>query len=84
MLFRSKEGLGKAPAGVMPWFDVPGRRTADTTVVCGHWSTLGLVMRPNLMALDTGCVWGRQLSAIRLSDRQVIQVQCPDCGTNGG
>lgn len=81
MDFKTKEGLGNAPAGFMPWFDVPGRRTEDVTVVCGHWSTLGLVMRPNLMALDTGCVWGGKLTAARLAPnpaaRTVIQVECP-------
>lgn len=81
MDFKTKEGLGRAPAGFMPWFDIPGRRTADVTVVCGHWSTLGLVMRPNLMALDTGCVWGGKLTAARLApdlaQREVIQVDCP-------
>ncbi len=81
MDFKTKEGLGNAPAGFMPWFDVPGRRTENVTVVCGHWSTLGLVMRPNLMALDTGCVWGGKLTAARLAPdpaaRTVIQVECP-------
>ncbi len=81
MDLKTKEGLGNAPAGVMPWFDVPGRRTADVTVVCGHWSTLGLVLRSNLMALDTGCVWGGKLTAARLARdpdaRTVIQVDCP-------
>ncbi|CAG2128666.1 Bis(5'-nucleosyl)-tetraphosphatase, symmetrical [Cupriavidus yeoncheonensis] len=81
MDFKTKEGLGKAPAGFMPWFDVPARRTENVTVVCGHWSTLGLVMRPNLMALDTGCVWGGKLTAARLAAdpaaRTLIQVECP-------
>ncbi|CAN7452914.1 symmetrical bis(5'-nucleosyl)-tetraphosphatase [Cupriavidus necator] len=81
MDFKTKEGLGKAPEGFMPWFDVPGRRTGDVTVVCGHWSTLGLVMRPNLMALDTGCVWGGKLTAARMAqdpaERTVVQVDCP-------
>lgn len=81
MHLKSKEGLGKAPDGFLPWFDVPARRTRDTTIVCGHWSTLGLVMRPDLMALDTGCVWGGQLTAARLApepaDREVVQVDCP-------
>ncbi|RDK12139.1 symmetrical bis(5'-nucleosyl)-tetraphosphatase [Cupriavidus lacunae] len=81
MDLKTKEGLGKASAGYYPWFDAPGRRTADITIVCGHWSTLGLVMRPNLMALDTGCVWGGKLTAARLApnppDRTVIQVDCP-------
>ncbi|SPA50726.1 Diadenosine tetraphosphatase (fragment) [Cupriavidus taiwanensis] len=81
MDFKAKDGPGKAPEGFMPWFDVPGRRTEAVTVVCGHWSTLGLVMRPNLMALDTGCVWGGKLTAARLAhdpaERTVIQVDCP-------
>jgi Diadenosine tetraphosphatase and related serine/t hreonine protein phosphatases len=81
MDLKSKEGLGKTPAGFMPWFDVPARRTEGVTVVCGHWSTLGLVMRPNLIALDTGCVWGGKLTAARLAPdpagRTVIQVDCP-------
>ncbi|WP_232232339.1 MULTISPECIES: symmetrical bis(5'-nucleosyl)-tetraphosphatase [unclassified Cupriavidus] len=81
MDFKTKEGLGKAPDGFMPWFDVPGRRTGDVTVVCGHWSTLGLVMRPDLMALDTGCVWGGKLTAARMAadpaERTVVQVDCP-------
>lgn len=81
MDFKTKEGLGKAPDGFMPWFDVPGRRSGNVTVVCGHWSTLGLVMRPDLMALDTGCVWGGKLTAARLApdpaQRTVVQVDCP-------
>ncbi|MBK4733393.1 symmetrical bis(5'-nucleosyl)-tetraphosphatase [Noviherbaspirillum pedocola] len=77
MDFKAKEGLEDAPPGFMPWFDVPGRRSADTTIVCGHWSTLGLVMRPNLIALDTGCVWGGQLTAVCLENREVLQVDCP-------
>jgi len=81
MDLKTKEGLDGAPAGVMPWFDVPGRRTSNVTVVCGHWSTLGLVMRPNLMALDTGCVWGGKLTAAKLAhdpeERTIIQVNCP-------
>ncbi|NOV25087.1 symmetrical bis(5'-nucleosyl)-tetraphosphatase [Cupriavidus necator] len=79
--FKTKEGLGKALDGFMPWFDVPGRRTRDVTVVCGHWSTLGLVMRPDLMSLDTGCVWGGKLTAARMAadpaERTVVQVDCP-------
>lgn len=81
MDLKTKDGLGNAPAGMMPWFDVAGRRTADVTVVCGHWSTLGLVVRPNLMALDTGCVWGGKLTAAKLAhdpdERTIIQVDCP-------
>ncbi len=66
-----------APRGLIPWFDAPARRTADRTIVFGHWSTLGLINRPNLIALDTGCVWGGCLSAMRLEDRRLFQTRCP-------
>jgi bis(5'-nucleosyl)-tetraphosphatase (symmetrical) len=66
-----------------PWFDVPDRQTANNTVVFGHWSTLGLVVRPNIIALDTGCLWGGKLSAICLEDRTVIQVDCPQYQRSG-
>jgi bis(5'-nucleosyl)-tetraphosphatase (symmetrical) len=77
MDFHSKDGVGEPPAGFMPWFDVPGRRSLDITVVSGHWSTLGLVLRPDFIALDTGCVWGGQLTAVCLDDREIVQVDCP-------
>ena len=78
------EHPGQSPAGHRPWFDMPHRRTAGKTVVFGHWSTLGLVDRPNLVALDTGCVWGGCLSAMRLETRQLFQVQCPRSAVPGG
>jgi bis(5'-nucleosyl)-tetraphosphatase (symmetrical) len=61
---------------LLPWFDVSGRASRGTTVVCGHWSALGLKMRGDLLALDSGCVWGRALSAVRLEDRKLFQVPC--------
>ena len=74
----TKEGAGSAPAGFMPWFEVPGRATATTPIAFGHWSTLGLVNRPELLSLDTGCVWGGELTAVRIDKgaREVIQVRC--------
>ena len=72
--FKTKEGLGTAPEGFMPWFDVPQRRTAGEPVAFGHWSTLGLVQRPDLLALDTGCVWGGELTAARVADGQVLEI----------
>ena len=74
----TKDGVGSAPAGFFPWFDAPGRRTQGTPIACGHWATLGLIDRPDLLALDTGCVWGRQLSAARIDGgrREIIQVDC--------
>lgn len=79
--FKVKEGAGSAPPGFMPWFDVPERKTADVTMVFGHWSALGLMLRDNVMGLDTGCVWGGQLTAVKLAtepaQRKVYQVACP-------
>lgn len=77
MDFKAVEGLDHTPPGLMPWFDVPNRKTENTSVVFGHWSTLGLTLRPNLAGLDTGCVWGGKLTAINLEDRSTIQVDCP-------
>jgi bis(5'-nucleosyl)-tetraphosphatase (symmetrical) len=79
MEFATKEGSGGAPQGYMPWFEVPGRRTAGVPVAFGHWSTLGLINRDDLLSLDTGCVWGGHLTAVRLTDtgREVIQIPCP-------
>ncbi len=76
MEFKFKSEVQNIPAGFMPWFEVPGRASADATVVCGHWSALGLKVTPQIIALDTGCLWGGPLSAIRLEDRQVFQVSC--------
>ena len=76
MEFKSKGDAGTAPAGHLPWFEVPGRRSADDILVTGHWSALGLRIETNLLALDSGCLWGRHLTAVRLDDRAVFQVDC--------
>lgn len=86
MEFATKEGVAGAPSGYLPWFEVPGRRTADVTVAFGHWSTLGWLNRPDVLALDTGCVWGGALSAVRLGKartHELIQVPCPAAQTPG-
>ena len=69
--FKSKLAPNQTP-NLTPWFDVPGRKTIKNRIVFGHWSTLGLVVRPNLICLDTGCVWGRQMAAIRLEDQKLF------------
>lgn len=76
MEFKVKGKLANAPAGHIPWFDLPGRKSADSVLVTGHWSALGLKITPNLLALDSGCLWGGHLTALRLEDRQVFQVDC--------
>lgn len=85
MEFATKDGSHGAPEGFMPWFEVPGRRTAGTPVAFGHWSTLGLINRDDLLALDTGCVWGGQLSAVRVdgATRELIQIDCPQAQKPG-
>ena len=64
MEFASKET--QSPPGYLPWFDVPGRASADTAIAFGHWAALGWTQRAKVWCLDTGCVWGRSLSALRL------------------
>ena len=76
--FLTKDGADAAPPGFRPWFDVPGRRTAGIPIAFGHWSSLGLVDRPDLLCLDTGCVWGGRLTAVRIEggSREVFDVGC--------
>lgn len=76
MEFKFKGEVEKIPAGYLPWFEVPKRKSRDTTVIFGHWSALGLVHKKRLIALDTGCLWGGPMTAIRLDDRQLFQVDC--------
>jgi bis(5'-nucleosyl)-tetraphosphatase (symmetrical) len=73
-----KDAAAAAPPGLVPWFDAPGRRSAGVPVAFGHWSALGLVNRADLLALDTGCVWGGKLTAVRIDGgrREVTQVAC--------
>ena len=86
MEFNTKEGAASAPTGFMPWFEVPGRRTAGITVAFGHWSTLKQPARSDVWALDSGCVWGGCLSAMRLSPdglHERLQVPCPQAQAPG-
>jgi bis(5'-nucleosyl)-tetraphosphatase (symmetrical) len=76
MEFKAKGEVTAAPAGYLPWFVVPSRRSADRVLVTGHWSALGLKIESNLLALDSGCLWGRHLTAVSLPDRKVFQVDC--------
>jgi bis(5'-nucleosyl)-tetraphosphatase (symmetrical) len=80
MEFDSKEAAGSSPAGYQPWFDVHGRQTAHLTVAFGHWSTLGWLGRSDVLSLDTGCVWGGSLSALKIganpAANELIQVRC--------
>ena len=69
---------GTQPSGFRPWFDVPGRASRKARIVCGHWSALGFVARDDLLALDSGCLWGGSLTAVRLDvPGGPWQVACP-------
>ena len=76
MEFHTKGETDQAPPGYVPWFEVPGRRSAGDRVVCGHWSALGFRRAPNIRVLDSGCVWGGALTALRLEDDVAFQVPC--------
>lgn len=65
--------LKDAPSKLGPWFRAVPRSCPERTIVCGHWAALGLRLEPDLIALDTGCVWGGRLTAVRLEDRRVVQ-----------
>jgi bis(5'-nucleosyl)-tetraphosphatase (symmetrical) len=81
MEFKSK--AVEPPPGFKPWFETrpQGEKSA---IVCGHWSALGLKLAPRLALLDTGCVWGGSLTALRLEDRAVHQVPCAGYQAPGG
>jgi len=63
--------------GGLPWFEIAQRKSQKEKLLFGHWSTLGKVNKKNIYPLDTGCVWGGQLTALRLEDEKVISVDCP-------
>jgi bis(5'-nucleosyl)-tetraphosphatase (symmetrical) len=68
-----------AEKGLIPWFDAPNTAWRGTRIVFGHWSALGLVVRPDIISVDTGCVWGRRLTAVRLTgEPKTTKVRCCD------
>jgi bis(5'-nucleosyl)-tetraphosphatase (symmetrical) len=73
-----KLGLDGMPRGYVPWYDAPDRASRGTTIIFGHWAALGLIVREDVVCLDSGCVWGRALSALRLEDRRLFQLDCPE------
>jgi bis(5'-nucleosyl)-tetraphosphatase (symmetrical) len=73
----------QAPAGWVPWFEHPARASRGHMVICGHWSTLGLTMREDVITLDTGCVWGGKLTALHWPSRHVTQSTCPQARVPG-
>jgi bis(5'-nucleosyl)-tetraphosphatase (symmetrical) len=84
LLLRHKGPLADAPAGALPWFRVPGRRSTGTRVLFGHWSALGYYDGDGVVSLDTGCVWGGQLTAVRLdAPGSPVHVNCRGAASIG-
>lgn len=79
--FDPKTNPADAPQGCIPWFDYP--RKIHKRICFGHWSTLGLLVRPDVIAIDTGCLWGGALTAIRLRDGRIFTEQCPQWAPPG-
>jgi bis(5'-nucleosyl)-tetraphosphatase (symmetrical) len=76
-----KGKVESAPAGVFPWFRVPHRRSRDLRIICGHWSALGYYDGDGVLSIDTGCVWGETLCAVRLDcDEPPVFVPCSSSG----
>jgi len=78
MEFSHRTGPVNVPAGYLPWYDAPGRASRGDHILFGHWAALGLLDRKDVVCLDSGCVWGRTLSALRLEDRRFFQLDCPE------
>jgi bis(5'-nucleosyl)-tetraphosphatase (symmetrical) len=81
MEFSHKLAPLNMPDNFAPWYDAPHRAHRDTPIIFGHWASLGVLLREDVIALDSGCVWGRKLTAIRLDDRRTFQCGCH--GING-
>lgn len=82
LALKYKGTLAQAPAGLIPWFRAPHRRTRDIRIVCGHWSALGYYEGDGVLSIDTGCVWGATLCAVRLDERSAPPLYVP-CGSSG-
>ena len=74
---KSKQEPTSAAPGFMPWYAVPDRNSAGTNIIFGHWATLlGRAERDDVFALDTGCVWGHQLTLMNLETQALTQCEC--------
>lgn len=79
--FSVKTGIESAPSGYRPWFELP--RLVQKPICFGHWSMAGLIVRDNLLGIDSGCLWGKTLTAVRIADRRFYSVQCPEWSAPG-
>lgn len=76
--FKEFRTRGQQQKNLVPWFEFPGRVKIKPTIIFGHWSTLGVYQQPGILAMDSGCCWGRCLSAARLDGESVVitQISC--------
>ena len=80
LALKEKGAPGSQRSGLLPWFEVPGRASRNDRILFGHWSTLGYWQGSNCWALDSGCLWGGQLTALQLRSKKppvLYQVDCP-------
>jgi bis(5'-nucleosyl)-tetraphosphatase (symmetrical) len=75
---KEKRAPELASDDLIPWYQMPGRLSADTTIIFGHWSTLGYRQTDNVISIDTGCLWGEQLTLLSLEDGQITQLDCSE------
>lgn len=77
--FSSNGAPGTIPQGALPWFDITERKSKNDNILFGHWSTLGNINKKNVFALDTGCVWGGKLTALRIDTEsaEYTHIDCP-------
>ena len=83
---KSKGPIGTQTWHTLPWFEIPERKTKQDNIAFGHWSTLGLHQHPNIFPLDTGCVWGGRLTALKIDreNPQYIQIDCEQEARSAG
>ena len=73
-----KRSPGTQNSNLYPWFDIPNRKTKKIRIVCGHWASLGYQNKNNVCSIDTGCIWGEKLTAVKLGSIKIqpISVKC--------
>lgn len=77
--FKHNGAIGSQPRHLLPWFEIPGRKSANMKIVFGHWSTLGYYQGRNCYGIDTGCLWGGQLTALKLGEKvKRLSIDCKD------
>ena len=78
LCLQAKGAPGNQPRPFKPWFKIKKRASKDMKIIFGHWSTLGKTDEPGVYPLDTGCLWGGKLTALRIDDMKYFRIKCPD------